>query len=213
VSIERAAFKKLLNPLCAMFRAQFDVAQWTVYFHALSDISATLLEEAIVLASRDTREFMPRPGELRAYAETARVAKLAATPWKPCGSCESLNGFIEITDDHGVKRLTKCGCQAAHRVVLEKAGIPSRPLIEAPVERHTDASAWDDVPDIDPCRLPAPIASQVKQIARAHDMRARLSRESVEKAGRSVDLTPQTDLDGRPLPPLRERSTRPNSTT
>jgi hypothetical protein len=186
VSIDRQAFRELLRPLCTMFRANFGVSEWTVYYQALSDVSAVLLQDAIVLASRDdSRSFMPRPGELRGYAETARLTRLAATPWQPCVQCAPFRGFIEVTVD-GVKRMGNCPCRAAHRSALEAQGVPPRPLVDAVAER-SDAEAWAQIAAApDPRQLPPGVAPKVKSIAGAHRM---------PSAGQSL----QTDVDGEPL--------------
>ncbi len=168
-----------------MFRATFGVGEWTVYYQSLSDISEVLLHDAVVLASRDeTRSFMPRPGELRGYAEEARLTHVAAAPWKPCVECAPFRGFIEVTVD-GVKRMGACPCRAAHRAALEAQGIPPRPLTTV-VDERTDAEAWARIPAApDPQQLPPGVAPAIKRIARDHRMPSAPIR--------------QTDLDGDQL--------------
>jgi hypothetical protein len=183
--IDRNAFRELLRPLVTMFRATFGVGEWTVYYQALADVPDVLLQDAVVLASRDeARAFMPRPGELRGYAEQARLARLAASPWAPCEACAPMRGFIERTVD-GVTRLAKCPCQAEHRDRLAAAGVPARSLAAGAVLDRSDEAAWAAVPEpFEPRRLPAGVAADITRIARAHRMpRARV----------------QTDLDGRAI--------------
>lgn len=201
MGVDRETFRSILSPLCTMFRVSFDVAQWTVYYEALTDVSEVLLRSAVVLASRDGREFMPRPGELRAYAEQDRLARLAAQPWKPCIECLDAKGFVEVVDGNGVKRLAPCGCRAMYRQQLAAAGVPSRSLLEAPREEGDEGATWASGSRPDPASLPPALQQQVRELATAHDMSRSFSRESRHKRLQSADLTPQTDLEGRPLPP------------
>jgi len=191
--IDRETFRELLQPLVTMRRAKFDVADWTVYYRVLAEIPASLLEAAVIEAARAEQTFMEQPGELLAYAERVRQARLAASPWQPCDDCAALKGFIEITDSEGVKRLQPCACKQRHRAQLEASDIPLRALIGSPKARVDDAIDWHQVPArVDPRALPAParrVLTDVKTIAREHTM---------PKA-----FTPQTDLDGQPLPERR----------
>jgi hypothetical protein len=168
-----------------MFRFSFGVGEWTVYYEALADVPDVLLQDAVVMASRDeARAFMPRPGELRGYAEQSRLARLVASPWAPCEACAPLHGFIErITN--GVTRLAKCPCQAEHRDRLAADGVPAKSLVAGAVRGRSDEAAWAAVPEpTDPRLLPAGVAADIARIAQAHRMpRARI----------------QTDLDGRTL--------------
>jgi hypothetical protein len=168
-----------------------------VYYQALADLSRPLLEAAIVAASRGDREFIPRPGELRAFAEQARRAQLAARPWRPCPDCAPLAGFIETIDTHGVARLMSCPCRDAYWRRLADDGIPSRSVLEGPSDEREDAAMWASVPaPPEPDHVAAaamPILADMRAIARVKTMPS--------------TLPPQTDPDGHPLPewPRRRR--------
>lgn len=207
-AIDRQAFKDLLQPLCHQFRASFDVSDWTVYYEALCDISERLLRAAVVLVSRADVEFMPRPGQLRAYAEQARQTALAADPWRPCASCADMRGWVEMVDGLGDRRLARCPCAQAHRADLADGGIPPDSLTPAPLVGDRDeGQTWTDPArrGPDPLQLPPALQAHVHTLAASHALDAQLSRESLHKMRRSADLTPQTDLEGRPLPPRRGR--------
>lgn len=122
-------FKNTIELLLAADRRTFDVAEWTVFFDALHDIPAPLLKRAVLTMARTQRRFPFRPGDIREAAERCRQELLKAEPWRPCGDCESLNGFIEITDDAGVKRLKKCDCIKSYNDRILGSGIPVQPLL------------------------------------------------------------------------------------
>ena len=69
----REAFKAILDPLVLALRAEVDLPTWTAYFRALQDVPPALLASAVERAAKSCT-FMPKPGELRAYAEQARQA-------------------------------------------------------------------------------------------------------------------------------------------
>lgn len=192
--MDRGEFIALLAPLVKMFDRTFDVADWTVYYQALADVPSGLLQAAVVQAARESRAFMPRAGELRALAEAARRARIAARPWSACEACSDLKGFIETIDDAGVTRLARCPCIARHDAQLAAEGLPTRALTESAEHApESEAALWESIPtkQIDPRQLPPAVASEIKAIARQHRM--------------PLPTTPQTDLEGRPLPEWRRR--------
>lgn len=118
--MDRAEFKALLEPLVFALRADFDLPTWTVYFRALEDVPAGLLAAAVERAAKSCT-FMPKPGELRTFAEEARLALRAATKFECfCGNCTAL-GFIEREID-GVKRMARGPCWQAHQDRLGSVG-------------------------------------------------------------------------------------------
>jgi hypothetical protein len=168
--VERGEFRAVLEPLLVAFGKSFDVPAWTVYFEALHDVPVSLLSDAVLRCVREAREFFPRAGELRAYAEEARLAVLAAHPWTPCALCEQHCGNVEVTDERGVKRMKACACRSER---YERLGIPTRALTEGP-QRSPDLDVqWDQVRPVDVRALPAPVIdmlAKVRTIAGRHGM-------------------------------------------
>lgn len=133
----RKEFRAAMRPLLSVDRRTFDEGEWLVFFESLRDIPPVLLRQAVVAMARMQRTYPFRPGDIRAAAESCRQQLLAADPWRPCSDCRELKGFVEITDQHGVQRMQKCGCIAAYNRRLLEAGIPLRPLqIEAAAEER-----------------------------------------------------------------------------
>src|SRR3990167_5494480 len=81
--VTREQFEAILKPLVLALRAEFDLPTWTAYFRALEDVPPALLAAAVSRAAKSAT-FMPKPGELRTWAEEARQAVIAAYPFTGC---------------------------------------------------------------------------------------------------------------------------------
>ena len=126
--MERQEFVAIVTPLCLAMRSQFDQPTWTVYYRALEDVPAGLLVAAVERAIKSGNAFMPKPGELRLYAEQARQAAIAALPYSPA-ECEQCDGTgWETLTEHGVERLARCGCWKRHQERLQQLGVGHAPL-------------------------------------------------------------------------------------
>lgn len=123
--MERTEFKALLEPLVVALRADFDLPAWTVYFRALEDVPAALLAAAVERSAKSDR-FMPKPGELRQYAEDARKALVASVAYLPCAQCEE-TGWEPVTVD-GVTRMRRCGCWRRYQDKIAALGVGHSPL-------------------------------------------------------------------------------------
>lgn len=134
--MDRAEFRTVLEPLVLALRADFDLPTWTVYFRALEDVPLPLLMGAIDRAAK-TATFMPKPGELRAFAEGERQALIKAHPWTPCCECEDHPRFQKQLVD-GVERLARCPCLARHQAKLAELGVGSTPLALPPAREVAD---------------------------------------------------------------------------
>ena len=116
----------LLAPLAVTLRADLDGPTFRAYHRALEDVPTRLLAAAVERAAKSDR-FMPKPGELRAYAEDARKVLLAAHPFEClCGNC-SVQGFVERELD-GVRRMVRGSCWRAHQDKLSAIGVGAAPL-------------------------------------------------------------------------------------
>jgi hypothetical protein len=129
---QRAQFEAILKPLVIALGAAFDLPTWTLYARALEDVPPALLEAAVARAARSTdaqgRQWMPKPGELRQWAEEARLALVAAHPFAPCSGC-STNGWTQAGGGVYVKR---CPCWTAHQERLAALGVgPERLALPA----------------------------------------------------------------------------------
>ena len=67
--MDRTEFVALLGPLLQAHRMSFDAGQWGVYHRALDDVPRVLLERVIERALKSGGPFLPKPGELRQFAE------------------------------------------------------------------------------------------------------------------------------------------------
>ena len=107
--MERTDFVAILSPLVVTMRAQFDQPTWGAYYRALSDVPSSLLAAAVDRAVKSAR-FMPKPGELREWAEEARQKAIQALGAPGCAMCEDSKGFVSVTGSDGITRMERCGC-------------------------------------------------------------------------------------------------------
>src|SRR5687768_1966283 len=70
-----------------------------VYAAAVADVSPQLLEAAVGRAMT-TRQFLPKPVELRRDAELCRTELQAADPYTPCVTCTEMKspGWLTVDD-------------------------------------------------------------------------------------------------------------------
>jgi hypothetical protein len=124
--MERTDFKAILDPLVLALRADFDLPMWTVYYQALADVPPNLLQAAVTYALRSDRAFVPKPGELRALAEKARLELSLALKFQGCEQCHG-SGWDTILID-GISRVQRCACWKAHQQKLATAGVTLQPV-------------------------------------------------------------------------------------
>lgn len=138
--MDRAEFKALLEPLVVALGADFDVPTWTVYYRALEDVPAPLLQAAVDRAARSCR-WMPKPGELRTFAEEARQTMRAQLKFEPCPMNEgcSAQGWVTREID-GVPRMVRCACWTRHQEQVQALGAGSEVLA---LPRGTEDAAHD----------------------------------------------------------------------
>jgi hypothetical protein len=92
-----------------------------VYARALSDYAPGFVAAAVERAM-ETREFLPKPGQLRADAEACRREIVARSPFTPCPECERSPGWVSTVDDQGVTRVSgRCRCFREWQARLEPA--------------------------------------------------------------------------------------------
>jgi hypothetical protein len=132
--VTRAEFRALLGPLVLVSRADFDEPTWTAYYRTLEDVPAALLGAAVDRALKSPSAWMPKPGELRAAAEDARLALRAAHPHEGCIECEDSRGWRTVTYPDGAK-VERCPCWRRHQERLAALGISGQPLaLPAPAD-------------------------------------------------------------------------------
>lgn len=121
----------ILSPLALALRAEMDAPTYRAYHRALDDVPVPLLEAAVVAAMRLNSPFMPKPGELRALAETRRRELMAAHPYERCAEC-NFTGTVRLKPanrDLGLPPLYgKCRCWNRYQARLEQLGIGTEPL-------------------------------------------------------------------------------------
>lgn len=133
--MERIDLVRIVAPLLLAYRQSFDAGQWGAYQRALDDVPAVLLEQAVERALKGGGAFLPKPAELRQFAEDARKALLVAHPFEPCEMC-SVQGWTETVID-GVRRMTRCSCWHAHQQTIARLGVGYAPLaLPAPDVRY-----------------------------------------------------------------------------
>ena len=116
----------LLEPLRLAMGVEVDQPTWTVYFRALHDLPVQLLLAAVDRALKSSTRFMPKPGELRQFAEDARTALMASVQYVPCAQCDE-TGWEGIEID-GVTRARRCGCWHRHQEKIQALGVGHEPL-------------------------------------------------------------------------------------
>jgi len=126
----RQEFVAILSPLVLAMRVEFDGPMWTVYFRALEDVPARLLHDAVDVCLREDRAFLPKPGELRALAETRRRALLEAHPYERCAACHHV-GTVRIPGTMP-PQYRRCECWHAYQQRLADLGIGIEPLALPP---------------------------------------------------------------------------------
>jgi hypothetical protein len=134
---DREAFKAVLDPLVFALGAGFDLPTWTIYYRALGDVPRHLLAAAVERAAKSAT-FMPKPAELRQYAEEARKALIASKQFVcVCGDC-SQQGFVEV-EVNGVKRMERGACWRRHQAEIAALGVGTEPLSLPPARGD-----WND---------------------------------------------------------------------
>jgi hypothetical protein len=148
-----------LSPLVIGMRAEFDQPTWSVYYAALRDVPAVLLESAVQAMLREPREFFPKVGELRAASEKQRRMLLATMPHEACCECESSKGWRSVLVD-GVSRVQRCPCVKRHQEKLKGMGLlESVSALPGEAERESEQV----FPTVE--QLPANIRKQLGTIA------------------------------------------------
>ena len=132
--MERIEFVRVVDPLVKAMRQTFDTPTWTIYYRALDDVPGRLLEAAVDRAAKSCR-FMPKPGELREFAEEARKALIASVQFTACEQCDG-TGWSQIGID-GVQRVQRCHCWKAHQQKLADLGVSSAPLALPAAQEHS----------------------------------------------------------------------------
>lgn len=121
----------ILTPLVLALRAEMDAPTFRAYHRALDDVPKPLLESAVAAAMRLDSAFMPKPGELRALAETRRRELMAAHPYERCAAC-NFTGTVRLAPanwERGTPPLYgKCKCWDRYQVRLGELGIIAEPL-------------------------------------------------------------------------------------
>lgn len=115
----------LLAELALTLGADVDETSFRSYHRALQDVPVSLFEAAVTRAAKSCR-FLPRPAELRQFADEARIALLKAHPFQPCVECSEV-GWREV-EINGVKRMVRCRCWNAHQAQLQRLGVGKAPL-------------------------------------------------------------------------------------
>ena len=121
----------ILTPLALALRADMDAPTYRAYHRALDDVPLALLEAAVGQAMRVNSPFMPKPGELRAMAETRRKELMAAHPYERCAACNH-TGTVRLMPanyDRGLPpKYGRCQCWHTHQKRIELLGIGTEPL-------------------------------------------------------------------------------------
>lgn len=136
----RAEFRAVLAPLVLTMRVDFDAPTWTAYYRALEDVPLGMLQTAAERASREDRQFMPKPGELRAMAERRRQELIAAHPYERCADCNFVGIVRTGTKADGRTPIYgKCQCWASYLKRLDALGISNEPLALPAATEQVDA--------------------------------------------------------------------------
>lgn len=154
-----------LTPLLLAMRTEFDQPSWTVYFKALGDVPAPLLEATVDAMLREPREFFPKVGELRARAERERRVLLLAHPHEACCECEDSKGWRTVLVE-GVSRMQRCPCVARHQERLASLGLAA-PLAQLAGESVSEGEQV--YPTLE--QLPANVRQQLVGVARQKVLR------------------------------------------
>lgn len=157
--MERNDFRQVLSPLVLGMRADFDQPTWAVYYAALRDVPAVLLESAVAVMLREPREFFPKVGEIRAACERQRRVLLAANPHEACAECEMSKGWRSVLVGN-VPKVERCPCVSRHQAKLKGMG-----LLEAVTSLPGEAERESEqvYPTLE--QLPANVRQQLGTIA------------------------------------------------
>lgn len=85
--------------------------------HVLSQAVSRLLEEST---------WFPTIRELLEACERIRLEMRAALKFSNCVNCRE--GWSEVTDERGDKRLKRCACWLGHQQKVQALGVPEKPL-------------------------------------------------------------------------------------
>ena len=89
-------------------------------------IAVGLLAAAVERAAKSAT-FMPRPGELRTYAEQARQSLAQSLKFAPCESC--VGGWLSSGEVKlGNVTARRCVCYRAYQQKLADLGVGSQPV-------------------------------------------------------------------------------------
>lgn len=117
----------LLAPLGVALGVAIDDPTYRAYHRCLQDVPLPLLQRACDVAITRPRGHyearFPTPMMLRQWAEEARQVWLKQFPWSACEVCAENSGFVEVLDEHGVTRLTRCSCWREHQTRLAQSGM------------------------------------------------------------------------------------------
>lgn len=141
--MQRPEFVAILSPLVLAMRADFDTPTWAAYFQALQDVPARLLQATVDAMLREARAFFPKAGELRAGAERARQALIAAHPYDGCIECEYSKGWRPVLVA-GQATVERCPCRQRHLEKLADLGVGDQPLALPPARFSDWTQAGDD---------------------------------------------------------------------
>ena len=133
----------VLAPAAIALGARLDVPTFRAYHRALQDVPLSLLEAALETAQRTPREpyepAFPPARRLRALAEQARHALIAAHPYEGCCECEDQRGWRTVTHADGAI-VERCPGFRRHQEKLAQLGLGSMPL--ALPAAQPDRSDW-----------------------------------------------------------------------
>lgn len=112
----RAEFRALVEPAVLALGASWDEPTWTAYYRSLRDLPMPWLQAAITIVERRTRQpyepSFPSAPTIRAYAEQALQAYVAAHPYTGCVECEDSPGFrVRLDLSRTVER---CPCRVRY---------------------------------------------------------------------------------------------------
>lgn len=109
-----------------------------IYKREFADLPLPLLTEGIrrTIRTRQTRGAFPSIAEILEDVEACRVLQAPTErSYEGCPRCEQTPGWIEISDDVGVRRMHRCDCRVQQR--------PPTPTL--PIEDDTPISGtWTD---------------------------------------------------------------------
>lgn len=118
----------LLTPLALACKTEMDAPTYRAYHKVLKDVPARLAEAGIEQLTQTGLPYgMPTAPAIRAAAEQARKAFIAAHPWEACIDCEETPGWCAVIID-GVTRMQRCRCKDRYQAQLAEQGVTSSTL-------------------------------------------------------------------------------------